>query len=113
MNAAQFLPRSILITGASSGIGRALALHYAAPDVFLALSGRNEERLEEVADACRAKGARTDIAILDVAHRAEMEDWIADVEKQAPLDLVIANAGISGGTGGVMNGNRKTRRGRF
>ncbi len=104
MNDAQFLPRSILITGASSGIGRALALHYAAPGVFLALSGRNEERLEDVAAACREKGAKTDIAILDVAHRAEMEDWIADVEKQAPLDLVIANAGISGGTGGVMNG---------
>ena len=50
-------PRNILITGASSGLGEALALHYAAPDVFLALSGRNEERLLNVAAACRAKGA--------------------------------------------------------
>lgn len=98
------LPQSILITGASSGLGEALALHYAGPDIFLALSGRNEERLEQVAKACRAKGAMTDIAVLDVAQSGMMEDWIVDIDEAHPLDLVIANAGISGGTGGVMNG---------
>ncbi len=97
-------PRNILITGASSGLGEALALHYAAPDVFLALSGRNEERLLNVAAACRAKGALTDVAVLNVADRGMMDDWITDVDDVHPLDLVVANAGISGGTGGVMNG---------
>jgi len=97
-------PKSILITGASSGIGEALALHYAAEDVFLAICGRNEDRLESVAAACRAKGALTEIAVLDVSDCDNMRDWVQDMDDTHPLDLVIANAGISGGTGGVMNG---------
>ena len=48
---------SIVITGASSGIGEALAVDYAAPGVALALNGRDAGRLESVAAACRNKGA--------------------------------------------------------
>lgn len=98
------IPKSILITGASSGIGEALALLYAAPGVFLALSGRNEDRLESVAARCRTKGAEIDLALLDVTDRGAMEDWITNIDSIHTLDLIIANAGISGGTGGVMNG---------
>lgn len=97
-------PKSILITGASSGIGAALALCYAEEGVFLALSGRDEERLRAVASACQDKGAAVDIAVLSVTDQGHMEDWITEVDDANPLDLVIANAGISGGTGGVMNG---------
>jgi len=97
-------PKSILITGASSGIGEALALHYAAPGVFLALSGRNEDRLLAVAEACRAKGAEVDAACLSVTDAGPMEEWIHRVDDARRLDLVIANAGISGGTGGPMIG---------
>ncbi len=96
--------KSVLITGASSGIGEALALHYAAPGMFLALSGRDEGRLEAVAQNCRSRGAVVEVAILDVCDRDNMAEWIEDMDATHPLDLVIANAGISGGTGGVMNG---------
>lgn len=96
--------KSILITGASSGIGEALALRYAAPGAFLALSGRNEERLLRVAERCRAKGADVDTAVLDVTDRGGMEDWIVETDSLRPLDLVIANAGISGGPGRAMGG---------
>lgn len=97
-------PKTILITGASSGIGAALARDYAAPDITLYLSGRNADRLEDVAIACRAAGAVVETALVDVTDRAAMADWIAGVEARTPLDLVIANAGISGGTAGRMTG---------
>ncbi len=93
-------PRSVLITGASSGIGEALALNYAAPGVFLALSGRDVGRLEAVAKSCRDKGGVVDARIVHVTERKEMGEWIAEVDSTHPLDLAIANAGISGGTSG-------------
>ncbi|HKF63957.1 MAG TPA: SDR family NAD(P)-dependent oxidoreductase, partial [Dongiaceae bacterium] len=53
-------PRSIVITGASSGLGSALAEAYAAPGIRLALTGRNGERLAAVAAACRRAGAEVE-----------------------------------------------------
>lgn len=88
--------KTILITGASSGIGRALALALAAPGVTLHLSGRDKTRLDSVAAACRAAGAEVDARLLGTEEREAMQAWIAEA---APLDLVVANAGISGGTG--------------
>jgi short-subunit dehydrogenase len=97
-------PKNILITGGSSGIGEALALHYAQKDVFIALTGRDEARLLSVAERCREKGALVDVAVLDVCDRTGMEKWIEKINQTQPLDLVIANAGISGGTGGRVDG---------
>lgn len=90
-------PRSILITGASSGIGAALAQTYAAPGVKLFLTGRNRERLQTTVLACEALGAKVKAAALDVADDIAMRRWISACDKDQPLDLVIANAGISGG----------------
>lgn len=93
------MPTHILITGASSGIGAALARHYAAKGCILSLSGRDSGRLNAVADDCRAQGAEVDAVIVDVADAAAMEQWISARNAALPVDLVIANAGISGGTG--------------
>lgn len=90
---------SVVVTGASSGIGEALSRHYAAPGVSLALTGRDGERLAAVAEACRAQGAAVATAGIDVADRAAMAAWLAEVDAAAPVDLCIANAGISAGTG--------------
>lgn len=91
---------SILITGASSGLGEALALAAAAPGRCLWLTGRNGARLEETALACRNKGASVSTAMLDVLDREAMKNFVTHADDAHPLDLVIANAGISGGTGG-------------
>jgi len=90
-------PGSILITGASSGIGAALAEAYAAPNIHLALCGRDAGRLAAVAQRCRANGATVAEACIDVSDAAAVADWIATAEAAAPLDVVIANAGIQGG----------------
>ena len=93
-------PTSILITGASSGIGEALALAYARPGVALALGGRDQARLSAVAGACRKAGAEPRVKVLDVREGPAVAAWIAEADQTAPLDLVIANAGISAGSGG-------------
>lgn len=87
-------PQSILITGASSGIGAALALAYAAPGITLALSGRDATRVNEVAAAARDLGAAAHGCALDVADQPAMLQWIESADDEQPLDLVIANAGI-------------------
>jgi short-subunit dehydrogenase len=92
-------PRSILITGASSGIGAALAREYAAPQRTLFLGGRNETRLTGVAADCAAQGATVETAAVDVVDSAAVTQWIVGADERARLDLVIANAGVSAGTG--------------
>jgi len=90
---------SVLITGASSGIGKALAFEYAAPGVHLALTGRNSERLEAVASECRTRGAEVRATALDVCDRLALTSWINEIDASQPLDLGIACAGILYGTG--------------
>lgn len=92
-------PGHVLITGASSGIGAALARRYAAAGVRLTLQGRNAARLTEVAEACRSAGAEVAGAHGDVTARDRMADWVRAADAEAPLDLVIANAGITARSG--------------
>ncbi len=87
-------PKSILITGASSGIGEALALHYAGPGVTLHLCGRDAARLSDVAARCAGRGADVDTEVIDVADGAATGAWVARRDAARPLDLVIANAGV-------------------
>ncbi len=84
----------ILITGASSGIGESLALHYAKTGVTLSLCARNEERLLEVTRRCQDKGATVHPRIMNVTDKDAMSEWIIAADKSLPLTLVIANAGI-------------------
>ncbi|MHA1600452.1 MAG: SDR family NAD(P)-dependent oxidoreductase [Alphaproteobacteria bacterium] len=103
-------PKSILITGGSSGLGAALAREYAAPDVHLSLTGRDAGRLEVVAKDCTVLGAKVHVEAIDVLERERLADWIAARDAAVPLDLLIANAGISAGTGGDGEDDAQTRR---
>lgn len=89
-------PQHLVLTGASSGLGWALALHYAAPGRRLSLTARDPARLGEVAAACRALGADVATAELDVTDADAMADWLTARDSIAPVDLLIANAGLGG-----------------
>jgi short-subunit dehydrogenase len=102
-------PAHVLITGASSGIGAALALAYARPGVHLPLGGRNLERLAKIAAQAEARGASVTTASIDVRERDAVAAWALAADDRAPLDLVIANAGISGGTHGGPESADQTR----
>lgn len=94
-------PKHILITGASSGIGTALAQYYADAGVHLYITGRNKDRLHEVKRKCESMGAVVNAQIINVTDEVKMADWVSQIPQ---LNLVIANAGISGGTGGRLDG---------
>ncbi len=101
-------PNVILITGASSGIGAALAEHYAERGVKLLLTGRNMPRLMDIEKLCRAKGAAVKLAALDITDAAAMSAQVLSWYDQEPIDLVIANAGVSGG-GLIPRADHQTR----
>ena len=88
-------PRVIAITGASSGLGRALALEYAGPGVKLALIGRDASRLEEVAARARAKGADVQVGKIDVRDRAAMSAFLLAADAATPIDCLMACAAVT------------------
>jgi short-subunit dehydrogenase len=87
--------RSIVITGASSGIGAALARDYAAADARLALVGRDGARLTAVAEDCRRRGAEVETATIDITERQRFEEWLLEQDAARPVDLIVANAGVA------------------
>lgn len=75
-----------------------MALAYARPGRRLSLGGRDAARLDAVAASCRAAGALCNTRPTDVTDRDAIADWLAAADAVQPLDLVVANAGISAGT---------------
>ena len=105
----QNTPKSIFITGASSGIGRALAIQFSSPDTTLFLCGRNKERLEQTANSCQEKGATIHLFLFDATNKEEAKKAVLEAHKIKPLDLLIANAGVSGGVLGKEDSEESIR----
>ena len=86
-----------LITGASHGIGRAVALRYAAEGADLVLVGRTQGALEEVDDAVRALGGHASLVVADLTDFAVIDRMGAAVfERWGRLDVLVGNAGTLG-----------------
>ena len=88
--------RRIILTGASEGIGRALALELASRGAKLALAARDRERLESLAQECRARGAEARALPTDVTSQQDCE-WLVNecVSAYGGIDVLVHNAGIT------------------
>ena len=87
--------RTVLITGASSGIGEALALEYGTRGAHVALLARREAELEAVAERVRQRGGTATTLVVDVSDASATIDAVKRSERAlGGLDLVIANAGV-------------------
>ena len=92
-------PGAIVITGAGSGIGAALAHCYARPGQLFLLLGRRRIALENVATELRQMGAEVELATVDVRNAEAVQRIAADFgQRRGPVALLIASAGISVGT---------------
>lgn len=93
---ALFKENVVIITGASRGIGRELALQLAKQGAWLALAARDAEKLEEVAKNCRLRGGKAIIVPTDVAKEEDCKELVErTLEEYGRIDTLVNNAGIS------------------
>ncbi len=88
---------SVLITGASSGIGEALAYAYAGKNSTIGLVARRGDILDKVAEKCRAAGSEVYTYPVDITDESEVIHAVQNFyQETGKIDLVIANAGVGG-----------------
>ncbi len=98
--------KTILITGASSGIGKAVALRFAREDSRLVLVARSTDALESLKAECAQKGREVIVFSLDVRDRAAIEAMFAALaEKGIAVDVLINNAGLALGMNDLKDGD--------
>lgn len=91
-----------LITGASSGIGKATALAFAKAGIHLALVGRNPQKLESVAQQARLSGVEVQVCLVDLSELSQVREKIGAIVATLPsLDIVVNSAGM-GYTNGLL-----------
>lgn len=83
-----------LITGASSGIGKATALAFAKAGINLALVSRSPEKLEAVASAARQTGVEAQAYLLDLAQIEQVQEKIGAITADGAIDILVNNAGM-------------------
>ncbi|MBM4227810.1 MAG: SDR family oxidoreductase [Gammaproteobacteria bacterium] len=87
--------RHVLLTGASSGLGRHFARTLTRAGARVALCARSTDKLEALAAEIRAEGGRCEVYALDVRNRDDIRACVAAAEAVAPIDVLVNNAGIA------------------
>ena len=89
--------KNVFITGASSGIGEYVAYEYAKQGATIGLAARRKKALEKVSAKCEELGGKPIVYEVDVSNQSDTKNAIDDfITKSGGIDIVIANAGISG-----------------
>jgi NADP-dependent 3-hydroxy acid dehydrogenase YdfG len=92
-------PKTVLVTGASSGIGRALAIELARRGAHVMASARREPELRSLCGEITASGGKADFAVCDVSDPQAAAEVVRQAERAlGSLDMVISNAGVGGST---------------
>jgi NAD(P)-dependent dehydrogenase (short-subunit alcohol dehydrogenase family) len=99
--------RAAIVTGGGHGIGRAIALRFAAEGCAVTIAGTGRARLEASAREVRERGASALLSITDVSDERAVEDMVArTLAEFGRLDILVNNAGIAGPTADVANLDR-------
>ena len=96
--------KRILVTGATSGIGRATALRLATPDTEVIITGRRMDRLEALKAEIEAKGAKCMVLNFDVRSEAECIEHLTPLGR---VDILINNAGLAAGLEHIDRGDSR------
>jgi short-subunit dehydrogenase len=96
VSADTFRDRVVIVTGASSGIGRAVALRLADEGAWLALAARNAQRLDSLAAECEQRGGKAIAVPTDVADESQCRTLVRHTrETYGRIDMLVNNAGMS------------------
>lgn len=96
MQSKSFSENVVIVTGASSGIGRQIAGQLADQGAWLSLAARNAGHLEEVAEECRRRGAKVIVTPADVSDKSQCRNLIdRTVKEYGRIDTLISNAGFA------------------
>ena len=99
-------PKTILITGASSGIGKACAQSLALQGNKLIITARRKDKLEALANELRSKGAKVYASVFDVRQREEVEAFVGSLpEEFREINVLINNAGLAAGLDPIQSGS--------
>jgi len=91
-------PKTVLVTGASSGIGRALAIELARRGAHVMASARRESELSSLCEEITASGGKASFIVCDVSDVDAAAEVVRKAERDlGSLDMVISNAGLGGG----------------
>ena len=93
--------KTALVTGATSGIGRASAVQLAEFEVNLILTGRNKEKLDQIVEELSDKQISIELIVLDVRERADVKEKLQGMQ----VDILINNAGLALGLEPLYEGD--------
>jgi 3-hydroxy acid dehydrogenase/malonic semialdehyde reductase len=99
--------KTILVTGATSGFGKAIATRFAQNGYTVCITGRREDRLNELKQTLEKQyNARVITAVFDVQNKQEVEQAISDLQKQITyIDILVNNAGLAAGLSSIEEGD--------